>query len=149
MLYREEKWRPSVFKGAQGYCYIPYEYLTNPNLCFDVWTIRQIATDDFGREHWDNSDRINYLQSNANHFLNYSYAEDRSRVIEAVNEDDDDDTMSDGQWDDTRYKYQTDEGSSLYCSMNSWFSRFFFELQTALPMMIIFTENIVNHTQVI
>lgn len=103
----------SVFQGDQGYCYIPYEYLTDANLCFDVWTVRQIATDDFGRDHWDNSDRINYLQSNANRFLNYNYTDDRSRVIEAVNEDDDDDTMSDSQW---------DEGSSLQCSLTKSFS---------------------------
>ena len=100
ILYHGEEWRVSVFQGDQGYCYIPYEYLTDANLCFDVWTIRQIATDDFGRDHWDNRDRINYLQSNANRFLNYNYTDDRSRVIEAVNEDDDDDSMSDSPWDE-------------------------------------------------
>jgi hypothetical protein len=34
--------------------------MTNPNLCFDAWTIRQLASDDFGHEHWDNNDSINY-----------------------------------------------------------------------------------------
>lgn len=26
--------------GISGYCYIPYEYITNPNLASDFWTIR-------------------------------------------------------------------------------------------------------------
>ncbi|CAF0750320.1 unnamed protein product [Adineta ricciae] len=46
--------------GDNGYCYIPYDYLANPNFCFDMWTVRQLASDDFGQEHWDNDDSINY-----------------------------------------------------------------------------------------
>ena len=50
----------NVFKGDRGYCYIPYDYLANPHFCFDVWMIRQLAKDDFGREHWDQRDHINH-----------------------------------------------------------------------------------------
>jgi len=34
-------WGPNW--GDHGYCYFPYEYLTNPDLCTDLWTIRSIA----------------------------------------------------------------------------------------------------------
>lgn len=48
----------SNFQGDHGYCYIPYEYMTNPQLCFDLWTIRQIANDDFGQDDWDQDDSV-------------------------------------------------------------------------------------------
>jgi len=38
--------------------------MTNPNLCFDAWTIRQLASDDFGQDDWDNDDSVNYHQDN-------------------------------------------------------------------------------------
>ena len=41
-------------------CYIPCEYMTNTNLCFDAWTVRQIENDDFEQEHWDNDDSDDY-----------------------------------------------------------------------------------------
>ncbi|CAF0856504.1 unnamed protein product [Adineta steineri] len=46
--------------GDNGYCYIPYDYMTDPNLCFDMWTVRQLASDDFGQDHWDNYDSVDY-----------------------------------------------------------------------------------------
>jgi C1A family cysteine protease len=51
------------FQGDKGYCYIPYDYITNSDLCFDVWTVRKVATDDFGQDHWDNDDSIDYRQT--------------------------------------------------------------------------------------
>ncbi|CAF0820582.1 unnamed protein product [Adineta steineri] len=50
--------------GEQGYCYIPYEYMTNRELCFDAWTIRKLNNPDkFSKQHWDNVDAINYLRA--------------------------------------------------------------------------------------
>jgi hypothetical protein len=37
--------------------------MTNPEFCFDVWIIRQLANDDFGQEHWDHDDSVNYHQT--------------------------------------------------------------------------------------
>ncbi len=54
-----------IFQGDQGYCYIPYNYVANPEYCFDVWTIRKVETDDFGQDHLDQNDSIDYRQ-NAN-----------------------------------------------------------------------------------
>ncbi len=36
--------------GDHGYCYFPYDYLTNPNLCLELWTIRSIAPTDPARK---------------------------------------------------------------------------------------------------
>ena len=52
-------------QGDQGYCYIPYDYMTNPDLCFDAWAVRQLANDSFGKQHWDQADSINYLKAAA------------------------------------------------------------------------------------
>jgi C1A family cysteine protease len=72
-------------QGDNGYCYIPYEYMTNPNFCFDVWTIRQLASDDFGQEHWDNDDSINYYQVDEDPDDN----EENGRAIKQYDNDDD------------------------------------------------------------
>ena len=34
-----EKW------GDDGYCYFPFEYITNPNLASDFWTVNKIKDD--------------------------------------------------------------------------------------------------------
>lgn len=36
--------------------------MTNRRLCFDLWTIRHISTDDMGQEHWNQNDSIDYHQ---------------------------------------------------------------------------------------
>jgi len=36
--------------GDKGYCYFPYEYITNADLCSDFWTIRSIAPTDTNRK---------------------------------------------------------------------------------------------------
>ncbi|CAF1035165.1 unnamed protein product [Rotaria magnacalcarata] len=42
--------------GRQGYCYIPYDYMTDSEFCFDPWIVRKLETDDMGHEHWDDED---------------------------------------------------------------------------------------------
>jgi hypothetical protein len=59
--------------------------MTNPNFCFDVWTIRQLASDDFGQEHWDNDDSINYYQVDEDPDDN----EENGRAIKQYDNDDD------------------------------------------------------------
>ncbi|CAF3560752.1 unnamed protein product [Rotaria sp. Silwood1] len=50
--------------GDKGYCYIPYDYMTDPNLCRDVWIIRQVDNESFGDEYWDNDDLTNHYEHN-------------------------------------------------------------------------------------
>ncbi|CAF1176105.1 unnamed protein product [Rotaria magnacalcarata] len=47
--------------GDKGYCYIPYDYITNPKLCFDPWVIRQFDNDDMGNDHWHFLDTFDFL----------------------------------------------------------------------------------------
>ena len=77
-------------QGDQGYCYIPYDYMTNAEFCFDAWAIRQIAANDFGRDHWDNYDQINYMDNMVNPGTD-DY--DMGEIIE-----DEDDTDNFFQW---------------------------------------------------
>ncbi|CAF1273540.1 unnamed protein product, partial [Didymodactylos carnosus] len=46
--------------GDHGYCYIPYDYMTNSNYCFDAWTVRKLDSHDLGSDHWDNQDEVDY-----------------------------------------------------------------------------------------
>ncbi|CAF1035104.1 unnamed protein product [Rotaria magnacalcarata] len=49
--------------GDKGYCYIPYGYMTNPDFCFDVWTVRKLTNDDFGQDHWSYDDNDKYIDN--------------------------------------------------------------------------------------
>ncbi|CAF3621840.1 unnamed protein product [Rotaria sp. Silwood1] len=42
--------------GAKGYCYIPYDYMTDPNYCRDAYVIRHMDADMNGQEHWCDDD---------------------------------------------------------------------------------------------
>ena len=53
-----------TFQGEKGYCYIPYDYMSNSAYAFDAWTIRQLEHDDMGHEYWDNDDSIDFQQNN-------------------------------------------------------------------------------------
>ncbi|CAF2920681.1 unnamed protein product [Rotaria sp. Silwood2] len=55
--------------GDGGYCYIPYDYLTNPDFSFDPWTVRKLETDDMGHEHWDDDD--NTRKKRTIHYMCY------------------------------------------------------------------------------
>ena len=50
-------------QGDKGYCYIPYAYMTNPQLCFDPWVVRQLEMDDIGHDNWDAGDATDYHPS--------------------------------------------------------------------------------------
>lgn len=39
-----------------GYCYIPYEYMTNPDLCFECWKIKGTTDFDLSEDIWDQED---------------------------------------------------------------------------------------------
>lgn len=38
--------------GDGGYCYIPYDYMTNPELCFDLWKIKGTTDVDLSEDVW-------------------------------------------------------------------------------------------------
>lgn len=38
--------------GDNGYCYIPYDYMTHPELCADCWTIKAVSDVDFSEGVW-------------------------------------------------------------------------------------------------
>ncbi len=63
-VFFEEEMSSFVFmlQGDKGYCYIPYGYMTDSDFCFDLWTVRQLETNDMGHEHWDEDDSVDYQQ---------------------------------------------------------------------------------------
>ena len=42
--------------GETGYCYIPYEYMTNPDLCFECWKIKGTTDFDLTADVWVEED---------------------------------------------------------------------------------------------
>lgn len=75
-----------IFQGDKGYCYIPYDYVANTDYCFDVWTVRKVATDDFGQDHWDQDDSVDYRQTDNG---GYDDDDNNNRTIEDLDVDDD------------------------------------------------------------
>ncbi|CAF1651549.1 unnamed protein product [Adineta ricciae] len=73
--------------GDRGYCYIPYDYMTDADLCFDAWTIRKVPNDDFGQSHWDYNDEVDY-QNNNNNYGDDDYSNGDNGAIEQFDEDD-------------------------------------------------------------
>jgi C1A family cysteine protease/uncharacterized tellurite resistance protein B-like protein len=44
--------------GDGGYCYIPYDYMTNPDLCFDCWKIKGTTDVDLSEEVWQDEEEF-------------------------------------------------------------------------------------------
>lgn len=87
--------------------------MTNPGLCFDVWTVRQLATDDFGREHWDSDDNVDYTNNSEVRVLS-SYYQSNGEIIDTDDDDDDNNNGYDGQKRNNQYQswdqYQVYQG---------------------------------------
>ncbi|CAF1947150.1 unnamed protein product [Rotaria magnacalcarata] len=47
--------------GDQGYCYIPFEYMMNKNLCTFLYTLKLTEKYELGKEQWVRQDNDNYL----------------------------------------------------------------------------------------
>jgi hypothetical protein len=59
--------------------------MANPNFCFDAWTIRQLSSNNFGQEHWDNDDSVNYHRADDDANSN----EENGRAIEQFDNEND------------------------------------------------------------
>lgn len=95
--------------GDSGYCYIPYEYMTNPELCFDAWAVRKLATDNFSTEHWDNVDAVNYLKAAIIAVMSMDNNNDDNSEIKEVDEEDD----------TNDYERQRQDNSNVYPGYNN------------------------------
>ncbi|CAF3993559.1 unnamed protein product [Adineta steineri] len=74
--------------GDKGYCYIPYDYITNSDLCFDVWTVRKVDTAHFGQDHWDHDDSIDYRKIDSVDDNNTDNDDNNNPTIEDLEDDD-------------------------------------------------------------
>ncbi|WP_199246612.1 C1 family peptidase [[Phormidium] sp. ETS-05] len=102
----------------KGYCYIPYDYMTNPELCHDCWTIRNVSDLDFSSGVWFDYDANFYSAFTINpdeeaegefefdfdsDFYNFSLNQDEDEDEEYDDEDEDeeyDDEDEDEEYDD-------------------------------------------------
>ena len=42
--------------GEKGYCYVPYSYMTNPEVCQELWAVRAVSDLDFSQGVWVEDD---------------------------------------------------------------------------------------------
>ncbi|MBD2042693.1 C1 family peptidase [Microcoleus sp. FACHB-672] len=59
--------------GDKGYCYIPYEYMTNPEYCWQCWTIRGVSDLDFSAGVWAEDDEDFYYYDEEDEEEEYTY----------------------------------------------------------------------------
>jgi C1A family cysteine protease len=94
--------------GDRGYCYIPYDYMTNPDLCWDCWAIRNVSDLDFsGDISPDNDD--NFFSYFTDLFDNDDEDDDEDGYDYEEEEDDDDDEYIGEYEDDEDDEYEDDE----------------------------------------
>jgi C1A family cysteine protease len=69
--------------GNSGYCFIPYDYLANPDYCFDCWTIRSVSDLDFSTEIGSEEDEeLAYDETDdSEQESDYEYAYDESEEV--------------------------------------------------------------------
>jgi C1A family cysteine protease len=57
--------------GDNGYCYVPYDYLTNPDYCHDAWTIRRAHNLDFSQGvaggELPHGEKTSFFEDNGDH----------------------------------------------------------------------------------
>lgn len=77
---------------AVGYCLIPYDYMTNRELCFDTFAIRKLANEALGRQNWDFNDNVDYLDVDRNRSSDDT--NDNNYEIRVFDESDDDNDIN-------------------------------------------------------
>ncbi len=91
-----EKW------GDRGYCYIPYSYMTNPDLCWDCWTIRAVSDLDFSANVWEEDDEELYDDED-------EYEDDDEYEYDKEEEEDEDEYDEEEEEDEDEYDEEDDD----------------------------------------
>jgi C1A family cysteine protease len=89
--------------GDEGYCYIPYAYMTNPDYCRSCWTIRAVTDVDFTSGVWSKDEGDFYYEK-----ADYTEEEDDNEY-EYYYEDDEDEYEEDGDDEEDEDEYEEDE----------------------------------------
>ena len=104
--------------GDKGYCYIPYDYIANPQYCADCWTIRKVTDLDFSSDIWYDDDEDFYeddYEDEDDYDYDYDYDEDfydddeDEEYYEDDDEDDDEEYYEDDDEDDDEEYYEDDD----------------------------------------
>ena len=55
-----------LFQGDKGYLYIPYDYMTDPNMTRDLFVIKQFSKIELGTDHWkESASELNFPEPSA------------------------------------------------------------------------------------
>ncbi|TAD89861.1 MAG: peptidase C1 [Bacteroidetes bacterium] len=106
--------------GEQGYCYIPYDYLANPDYCGDCWAIRTVSDLDLSEGVWVEDDfsifdvmddLLDDDTEDSGYEYDYVEFDDIDAIDSAIDEDNDSDSTEsvDGEEDEEYSEEEEDE----------------------------------------
>jgi len=102
--------------GDQGYCYIPYDYMTNTDLCFDCWAIQQVSDLDFsaGIDSEDDEEFASDYNSEDDE-SDYDYSEEEDEEISvSVDYDGEESDEEEEDYDEEDYEDSEEEEEEDY-----------------------------------
>ena len=101
--------------GDQGYCYIPYAYLANPEYCWDCWAIRTVSDLDFSSGVWVEDDECLYDEEDEDEEYDYEYEYDEYEEDEEEYIEDEQDTEAFyAEEDEEEYIEEEDEDTEAF-----------------------------------
>ncbi|GAB4358219.1 MAG: hypothetical protein Fur0042_27670 [Cyanophyceae cyanobacterium] len=81
--------------GDRGYCYIPYGYLSNPEYCWDCWSIRSVSDLDFSSGIADEEDEEEFYDEDEEWDEEDGYDDEEEDYDDEEDWEDDEDEESD------------------------------------------------------
>ncbi|UJR16764.1 hypothetical protein I4U23_003664 [Adineta vaga] len=81
--------------GDRGYCYIPYDYIGNSDLCDSAWTVKKLGVATMGNEGWEDEDEEDYLEDDDEEEDDDDEDDDDADIEEVEEEDYDEDDDDD------------------------------------------------------
>jgi C1A family cysteine protease len=106
--------------GEQGYCYIPYDYLANPDYCGDCWAIRTVSDLDLSQGVWIEDDfsifdvvgdLLDDETEDSGYTYDYVEFNDIDAIDSAIDEDNDSESTESVDIEEEEYSEEDEEES--------------------------------------
>ncbi|MCG9884628.1 MAG: C1 family peptidase [Cyanobacteria bacterium] len=95
--------------GDRGYCYIPYGYLSNPEYCWDCWSIQSVSELDFSAEISDEEDEEAFYDEDEEWDEEDGYDDEEEDYEDEDWEDDEEEEVDESEGEDGDLEEESEE----------------------------------------